>query len=412
MMSDKAVAGDELNDPLGIDEQQTRRDLPYAKIAFGGVGLLAATLASFVFTTDERRVSEPLAIARIDVQKQNVAVQAPVPVANVGYVTESTGSIAPRKPSSGSDIEAQSGVKVIRPGGARAPGALIIEVPDTLIVRLNPAPDKRLVEKGRYGPLPKIAGDGSRPSSIYARPIMTGGTLKASAPRIAIVVGGLGLNSASTNNAIAELPGAVTLAFAPYGDELATQATHARDAGHEVLLQLPMEPFAYPTDNPGPHTLLSSVDAAQNLDNLTWLMSRFTGYAGVMNFMGGKFLGEEGAFGPMLREIGSRGLMFFDDGTSPRSLARSLAASYSVPMVKADVVIDATMKPEAIEAALGRLEAVARDKNLAIGSATVLPLTIEHVARFARALEARGIALVPVSAATQWVARPSAEIAR
>jgi uncharacterized protein len=413
-MSDKAVAGDELNDPLGFDEHvQSRRDIPYGKIAFAGFALLVVTLASFVFTTDDRRFNESLAIAPIEVQKQtNLAPAAVAATPTSSALAESTGSIAARRVSSGSDIEAQSGVKVVRAGGGRAPGALIIEVPDSLVMQLSPAPDKRLIDKSRYGPLPKIGADGTRPSAIYSRPVVTGGSLKAGAPRVALIVGGLGLNAATTNHAISELPGAVSLAFAPYGQELASEVAHARDSGHEVLLQLPMEPFDYPANNPGPHTLLSAVEAGQNLDNLSWLMSRFTGYAGVTNFMGGKFLAEEGSVGPVLREIGNRGLIFVDDGTSPRSLAQSLAGAYSVPIAKADIVIDAITRPEAIEAALVRLEALARDKGLAIGSATVLPVTIEHLARFARALEVRGIALVPVSAAAQWRARPSADGSR
>ena len=30
----------------------------------------------------------------------------------------------------------------------------------------------------------------------------------------------------------------------------------AREAGHEVLLEVPMEPFDYPDNDPGPQTLL------------------------------------------------------------------------------------------------------------------------------------------------------------
>jgi polysaccharide deacetylase 2 family uncharacterized protein YibQ len=367
-------------------------------------------LTTFVLTTDERRNGEPIAISRINLEKQSAPAPAlSDPPTRAIAATEITGSIAPRKPASGGDIEAQSGVKVIRPGGARAPGALVIDVSDALAVHLSPAPDKRLVEKGRYGLLPKIGADGSRPSAIYSRPLITDANVKPGAPRIAIVIGGLGLSSTTTNQAIAELPAAVTLAFAPYGDDLPSQVARARDVGHEVLLQLPMEPFDYPANNPGPHTLLTSVEAAQNLDHLAWLMSRFTGYVGITNFLGGKFLADEVVFGPVLREIGNRGLIFFDDGTSPRSLAAGLGTNFAVPGTKADVVIDATMRPEAIEAALSKLEAMARERNLAVGSANALPITVEHVARFARALAARGIALVPISAASQWVARRAAE---
>jgi polysaccharide deacetylase 2 family uncharacterized protein YibQ len=61
------------------------------------------------------------------------------------------------------------------------------------------------------------------------------------------------------------------------------------------------------------------------------------------------------------------------------------------------VVIDATQKPEAIEAALLRLETIAREKGAAIGTASGLPATVDQLARFARGLGKRGIALVPLS---------------
>jgi polysaccharide deacetylase 2 family uncharacterized protein YibQ len=64
------------------------------------------------------------------------------------------------------------------------------------------------------------------------------------------------------------------------------------------------------------------------------------------------------------------------------------------------VAIDADPKPEAIEAALARLEALARQKHIAIGFASGLPAGVDRVARFAKTLEGRGIALVPLSAAT------------
>ncbi len=65
---------------------------------------------------------------------------------------------------------------------------------------------------------------------------------------------------------------------------------------------------------------------------------------------------------------------------------------------RADVVLDADKTAESIDAALARLEAAARKNGSAIGWATGLPLSIERIARFARSLEDKGIALVPVSA--------------
>jgi uncharacterized protein len=160
-----------------------------------------------------------------------------------------------------------------------------------------------------------------------------------------------------------------------------------------------MEPFDLPHDNPGPHTLVADAAKVSNSDKLTWLMSRFTGYAGVANFLGGKFTADEKALAPVLREIAARGLFYVDDGSSARSLAMTLAPGEALTAARADIVLDSTARPEAIEAALARLEAIARDKGLAIGVASALPASVEIIGHFARTLEARGIALVPLSAA-------------
>lgn len=301
-------------------------------------------------------------------------------------------------------LERQSGVKIIRPGGGNTSGALIIDVAKALNEGLTAAPDPRLIEHTRYGPVPRIGADGARPAEVYARPAVVVPGL----PRIALLVGGMGLSARATENAIAVLPGAVTLGFAPYGTGLARQTTLAREAGHELVLQIPMEPFDFPHDDPGPHTLVTDPAKTGNSDNLAWLMSRFTGYAGVANFLGGKFTADETALRPVLRAFATRGLFYVDDGTSSRSLAMALAPGQSLAAARADIILDSAAGPGAIEAALARLEAIARDKGLAIGVASALPDSIETISHFARGLESRGIALVPLSAA---VARPQPGLA-
>ena len=268
--------------------------------------------------------------------------------------------------------------------------SLIINVPQALGLQLTPAPDARLVEKGRYGLLPRVSADGAKPLDVYARPPLT--SLPANAPRLALVVGGMGIGETLTRTAVETLPGAVTLAFAPYGDRLEASVAAARAHGHEVLLQAPMETF---DSTMQPHMLRVAETPESTLDDLHWLMSRFTGYVGLANFRGAKFTADEAAFRPVLRDIGARGLLFFDDGSSTRSLTTVLAPQVGVPTVRADVTLDG----DAMEAALVRLEAIARSKGLAVGVAVGLPRTTERLARFAQGLEARGISLVPLSAA-------------
>ena len=129
-------------------------------------------------------------------------------------------------------------------------------------------------------------------------------------PKIAILLGGMGLNSKLTQRAIRELPGDVTFAFAPYGDDLQTQVNKARADGHEVLLQLPMEPIGYPANNPGPKTLLADADKAANLEALHWHMSRFAGYTGITNYMGGRLLSTPSALKPVMAEMSNAARLF------------------------------------------------------------------------------------------------------
>jgi uncharacterized protein len=254
--------------------------------------------------------------------------------------------------------------------------------------------DPSLLEYSNDGPLPRVSPDGRRPREIYARrssPVPEGVT------RIVIVVGGLGLSQTGTQSAIETLPEEVTLAFAPYGSSLQRWVAKARDNGHEVLLQIPLEPDNFPQENPGEHTLL--VSGGGSRQDLHWVLGRMTSYAGVMNYMGSRFTSDERALVPFLGEIGERGLFYLDDGTSPESLATSVGEALKVPVLKADRILDTVRSPAAITKELDALEAVARVRGLAIGVASAFPQSVEAISQWAEGAASRGIILVPASAA-------------
>ena len=404
---------DEVNEPLGTISASRSPGVKIgpakigATLSRGAIGIGAIIVGMGAYALWHRAAAtsgEPFAVAQIEPAPAPTST-SPQPAPVVGSpVTSQAG--APGGVSSGDQMEASSGVKVVRGGGGGATNALIIDVPHALGVRLTPAPDKRLVEKSHFGLLPRIGPDGARAADIYARPVIESAALKG-APRVAIMVGGLGIDEEGTIAAIDKLPTAVSLAFAPYGPDLDRDAARAREAGHEILLQAPMEPFGS-SSNPGPHMLTTTASEAENLDSLHWLMSRFTGYVGVTNYLGGKFSADNHAFSPVLAEIASRGLDYIDDGSSPRSLAREIAGTLNLPATAADVVLDAAPTADAIEVALARLEAQARREGAAVGVAAALPISVEHISRWAATLEARGISLVPISAAISHATAPSA----
>jgi polysaccharide deacetylase 2 family uncharacterized protein YibQ len=260
----------------------------------------------------------------------------------------------------------------------------------------KPLLDPKLIEATRHGAIPKIGPDGSRPSARYAQPreLASG---KKDAPLVAIVIGGLGISASGTADAFTKLPSTVTFALEPYGADLEKLAERARANKHELLLQVPMEPYDYPDNDPGPQTLLTSLTSEQNIDRLHWLMSRFQGYVGLLSYMGARFTAAEQSLAPVLREAAKRGLIYVDDGSSSRSIASQLAGTQNLPFAKADIVLDAVPTPAEIDHALARLEMKARDGGTAVGFATAQPATIARIAEWAKKAEARGLILVPIT---------------
>jgi polysaccharide deacetylase 2 family uncharacterized protein YibQ len=384
----------ELNRPLGQN-----RPAPHGKPwglwlamgASGAVGLAVVALLFLVATRRDPDGGEPMATALIEKRS---------PQSQAASSTPTTSAPELRTQASASQLETEAGVTVVRPGaGAEAPGSIVITIPDSAAtIKLAPSPDSRLVERTRHGLLPKTGPDGATPAQIYARPL---GPQPATKPagRIALLVGGLGISQSGTADAIAKLPGAVSLAFAPYGPELERTVQRARGEGHEIFLQVPMEPFDYPDNDPGPQTLLTGPKAAENIDRLQWVLGRFTGYVGVVNFLGGRLTADDAALSPILREISGRGLIVVDDGSSSRSLLATSAARAQIPAMKVDRVIDTVARADAIDKELAMLEALAREQGIVIASASALPVSIERIARWAQSLEAKGILVVPVSAA-------------
>lgn len=262
---------------------------------------------------------------------------------------------------------------------------------------LTKAPISNLVEVSAQGPLPRIAG-GKKPSEAYARSVSKG-IIHSDAPKLVIILGGMGLNEKLTARAAKDLPSDITMAFAPYGENLQAQVNKARANGHEVLLQLPLEPVGFPAANPGPKTLLADGAEAENLDALYWHMSRFTGYTGIVNYMGGRFLASAPAIKPILTEFRKRGLLFIEDGSLPLSATEDVAKSINYQVRRGQTVIDANADPESIIAALNLLEEEARSNGIAIGTGSGLDTTIRTVNDWAKAAVERGIIFVPASAA-------------
>ncbi|MCZ6721244.1 MAG: divergent polysaccharide deacetylase family protein [Proteobacteria bacterium] len=281
-------------------------------------------------------------------------------------------------------------------GAADTEGDALDIFPEDDIVLL-PAPDRDLIEESEEGALPMVGPDGRAPWQVYARPFED----DDARPRIAIVLMDLGLSEVATNAAI-RMPGTVTLSFAPYARDLEAWSILARAAGHEIMLDIPMEPVGYPTDDPGPHTLLTSLSADDNIARLEWLLSRFTGYVGIVDQMGSKFTASRDAVQPVLAALERRGLMVLDSRATSGSVLFDLAQGMGLPSAANDGFLDDVASRAAIDDQLAALERRAREKGYAVGIGRPYPVTIDRIAAWLPAARTHGFAIAPVSAlATQ-----------
>jgi polysaccharide deacetylase 2 family uncharacterized protein YibQ len=391
---------DELDTPLASAAAKPKRPrLPLrpAYVVAGVLGLFLAVFVAWSILVEDRLGGEPMATAAL----RSLADAADGPNGDKAHARHD-GAAQPAKKS---ELPPGSRTVTIIDGSSGARQEVIIpptradEKGQGAQQKTEAGVDERLLEGTRHGRIPRIGANGLRPIDVYGHSA-DAAPLKPGAVRVAIVVGGLGVSAAGTADALSRLPPAVTLAFAPYGANLESLATRARQGGHELLLQTPMEPFDYPDNDPGPQTLLTSLAAEQNLDRLHWVMARLQGYVGITNYMGARFTASEKALAPMLDDISKRGLLYLDDGSSARSVAAQIAGANNMPFAKADEVIDAVTAPSEIDRALARLEAEARKRGgVAIGTATALPVSIERIVRWAKDAESRGVVLVPVSVA-------------
>jgi hypothetical protein len=267
------------------------------------------------------------------------------------------------------------------PSGAASPTPVV-----SGIGVLTPAPLAGLTAPGPGGLLPIIAADGTASWKAYARPFVDDGR-----PKIALVIGGLGLNPDAARLAIAQLPPEVTLSFSPYAEGLQGLIDQARAAGHEVMIEVPMEPLDYPDTDPGPYTLATNAQPDEITHRLEWLMSRATGYFAVTNAYGARFLGQQRPMEVFAQTLRERGVAFIDDG-------QASSRGGNLHRASSGARIDGDLDSAAIDNQLLALEAQALQSGGAVGMGSAYPLTVTQVRQWAVAVRDRGYVLAPASA--------------
>ena len=287
----------------------------------------------------------------------------------------------------------------VRQGKERAANfGMVLEMPGAA-APLPPAPVPGLVEKTSFGPLPRQSAKGRKPWKAYARPVNMG-RLAAPGPKLAILVTGLLPDTVLADTAVRTLPSDVSLAFRPFGSKLPRRTRQARRNGHEFFLQVAMEPWGYPSVNPGPDTLLTTAPPKQNLARLWRVMGSTVGYVGITTLAGQKMLQNGEALSPILHDLNRRGLMVVDDGSAGRSLLPDLAQVMNLPALRASVHVPASASAKEAEKLFARARDQAREQGRALLVVAASASNLRALRQWldALAVENTRLQLLPVSA--------------
>jgi len=405
----------ELHAPLSASERkQIKLELGLLPSLVASA-LLLAPFAVWMLLVDDPLAGEPRAVARLaPVQERRadepVAARPPAPAAPAPSARPTVQIMSPgpdgrmtvrrvevpadTAPESAPNSQPLVQPQPLIPANPAARAAAPTQAPITQRRPEREVPDPDLIDKIGNGLLPRIGPDGTRPWRAYGRPP---GTVQPGHGRVALVITGIGLSNSATEAAFSRLPPEVSVAISPYASQPQSVFERARASGRETLLQVPMEPFDFPSSDPGPQSLLVGTSAQQNIERLRWSMARFAGYLGVVPMMGSRFTSAPEALRPVIEELRARGIAIVDDGASVRSQISETARGIGAAFARANAVIDASPTPDRIDEALAALEARAREHGSAIGFASALPISLERITRWRRDLERRGVTLVPVS---------------
>ncbi|MFL2770402.1 MAG: divergent polysaccharide deacetylase family protein [Rhodospirillaceae bacterium] len=221
-------------------------------------------------------------------------------------------------------------------------------------------------------------------------------------PAVAIVIDDMGLDR-SRGSRISALPAPLTLSFLTYADDLLDQSVDAREAGHEVLAHIPMEPLG--SADPGPGALTISADPREIKQRLDAYLENWSGYVGINNHMGSKLTGNQEAMNVVIGELCKRGLLWLDSRTDAGTVGEITAATFGLPYVGRDVFIDNINARTAIDEQLRKIETIARTTGQAVAIGHPRDNTILALSDWLPSLKDKGINLVPITEVVRRVNR-------
>ncbi len=214
-------------------------------------------------------------------------------------------------------------------------------------------------------------------------------------PKVAIIIDDLGYDRFIAKKFLA-LDGVFTFSVLPHGPFTKRIAKAAAAKGYDIMLHLPMEPIEYPSVNPGPGALLTSMSPDELIEQLRKDLDDVPSIKGVNNHMGSRMTTVSTQMYQIFSILKQRNLFFIDSRSTAKTVCEPSARLLQIPFAQRDVFIDHVPDTEFIRKQLRLLVKIAKRKGVAVGIAHPHKITYKILSQELPELKKK-VQLVPAS---------------
>lgn len=198
-------------------------------------------------------------------------------------------------------------------------------------------------------------------------------------PRIAILIGNLGLNFESMSKAIA-LPKQVGLGIIPYLDQSKQLLQQAKGYNHEVYVNLPLE-MGIKFDKHNPNVLRADLSLEENVIRAQGVLNTHDAYTGAYINNKEQMLGKVDHFIKILDILRTKNFLLIF-GRNDKLYSQYL----NNQIMSANIVIDEDLDEDKIKLNLNKLIQIAKKEKVALGYSQGYLLTINIMQKWIQML--------------------------
>lgn len=212
---------------------------------------------------------------------------------------------------------------------------------------------------------------------------------------VVLIIDDMGMNHLISSRAI-KLPPEVTLSYLPYALNLKKQVGNALQAGHEIMLHLPMEAYQATDQEKIPNILMVSMSPAELERKINWAFAQIPEFIGVNNHMGSRFTEWPEGMKILLSLLKKHGWFFLDSKTTSKSVASAIAKKINLPFIQRDIFIDDIQNEEVIYQQLAQIEKIALKRGYVVAIAHPHPQTLDILEKWLLTLPEKKLRLISV----------------